>query len=90
MEVTVVSSNSPRLARLHMANSHLNATFTTMEPKILSRTDFEDGSYIETLEPAQGGEMYYRSCYKGMCRYSSDLWQAQIYCHQMTSPSLPE
>jgi hypothetical protein len=73
-----------------MANLHLNATFTTMEPKILSRTDFEDGSYIETLEPVQGGEMYYRSCYKGMRRYSSDLWQAQIYCHQMTSPSLPE
>jgi hypothetical protein len=57
-----------------------------MEPTILSRTDFEDGSYIETLEPAGGGEMYYRTCYKGVCRYSADLFQADIYLHQMTSP----
>jgi len=64
----------------------INAACTTMEPTILSRTDFEDGSYIETLEPAEGGEMYYRTCYKGVCRYSSDLWQAQVYQHQMTSP----
>jgi len=72
-----------------MANSRLSATFTTMEPKILSRTDFDDGSYIEVLEPIGGGEMYYRTCYKGICRYSSDLWQAQVYQHQMTSPDLP-
>jgi len=57
-----------------------------MEPTILSRTDFEDGSYIEVLEPAEGGEMYYRTCYKGVCRYTSDLWQAEIYLHQMTCP----
>ncbi len=56
-----------------------------MEPIVLSKTEFDDGSYIETLEPADGGEMYYRSCYKGMCRYSSDLWQAECYVHQMTS-----
>ena len=61
-----------------------------MEPTVLSRIEFDDGSFIETLEPVDGGEMYYRTCYNGMCRYSSDLWQAQIYCHQMTSPSLPE
>lgn len=58
----------------------------TMEPIVLSKVEFDDGSYIETLEPADGGEMYYRTCYKGMCRYSSDLWQAQVYQHQMTSP----
>ena len=57
-----------------------------MEPTVLSRIEFDDGSFIETLEPANGGEMYYRTCYKGMCRYSSDLWQAQVYQHQMTSP----
>lgn len=55
-----------------------------MEPTILSRTDFEDGSYIETLEPEGAGEIYYRTCYKGVCRYTSDLWQAEIYLHQMT------
>ena len=56
-----------------------------MEPKTLSRTDFEDGSYIDVLEPADGGDMSYRTCYQAMCRYSSDLWQAQVYQHQMTS-----
>jgi hypothetical protein len=56
-----------------------------MEPTILSRTEFDDGSYIDVLEPADGGEMYYRSCFKGICRYSSDLWQAECYAHQMTS-----
>jgi hypothetical protein len=48
------------------------------EPIILGRTDRGDG-YIETLEPAGGGELYYRSCANGYCRYSSDLWQAEIY-----------
>jgi hypothetical protein len=48
------------------------------EPTILGRTDRGDG-YIETLEPAAGGELYYRSCAGDTCRYSSDLWQAEIY-----------
>jgi hypothetical protein len=48
------------------------------EATILGRTDRGDG-YIETLEPAAGGELYYRSCANGYCRYSSDLWQAEIY-----------
>jgi hypothetical protein len=48
------------------------------EPVVISRTD-RDGGFIETLEPADGGELYYRSCAQGMCRYSSDLWQAELY-----------
>ncbi len=48
------------------------------EPILLSRND-RDGGWIETLEPAGGGELYYRSCAKGYCRYSSDLWQAELY-----------
>ena len=48
------------------------------EPMIVSRHDRDEG-YIETLEPAEGGELYYRSCAKGYCRYSSDLWQAELY-----------
>ena len=48
------------------------------QPLVISRTD-RDGGYIETLEPEQGGELYYRSCANGYCRYSSDLWQAEIY-----------
>lgn len=45
-----------------------------------------DGGTIETLEPEGGGELYYRSCAHGICRYSSDLWQAEVYLHQMTAP----
>jgi hypothetical protein len=48
------------------------------EPILLGRTDRGAG-YIDTLEPAGGGELYYRSCANGYCRYSSDLWQAEIY-----------
>jgi hypothetical protein len=47
-------------------------------PEVLSRTD-RDGGWIETLQPADGGELYYRICAHGMCRYSSDLWQAELY-----------
>jgi len=48
------------------------------EPVCVSRHD-RDGGWIETLEPAGGGELYYRSCARGYCRYSSDLWQAELY-----------
>jgi len=86
MVVTAANLNSPKPNKPPTVSSQLNALYTTMEPIVLSRTDFDDGSFIETLEPADGGEMYYRTCYQGMCRYSSDLWQAQVYQHQMTSP----
>jgi hypothetical protein len=48
------------------------------EPVLVSRLDRSSG-WIETLEPSDGGELYYRSCAHGMCRYSSDLWQAELY-----------
>jgi hypothetical protein len=48
------------------------------EPQVLSRHD-RDGGWIETLDPGNGGELYYRSCARGYCRYSSDLWQAELY-----------
>lgn len=48
------------------------------QPKVISRTD-RGGGLIETLEPDGGGELYYRSCVGGICRYSSDLWQAELY-----------
>lgn len=43
--------------------------------------DCGDGVYIETLFEDGSNEPYYRTCSKGgaTCRYSSDLWQAQIY-----------
>jgi hypothetical protein len=51
-------------------------------PEVISRHE-RDGGYIETLEPANGGELYYVSCAKGYCRYSSDLWQAELYLDQL-------
>jgi hypothetical protein len=47
-------------------------------PEVINRSE-RDGGCIETLEPAGGGELYYRSCVGGICRYSSDLWQAELY-----------
>lgn len=48
------------------------------EYKIIGKIERE-GGYIETLEPINGDELYYRSCANGYCRYSSDLWQAELY-----------
>ena len=47
------------------------------EPEVVSRMD-RDGGFIETLD-RPGFELYYRSCVGGICRYSSDLWQAELY-----------
>lgn len=43
--------------------------------------DCGNGIYIETLFEEGSNEPYYRTCSRGgaTCRYSSDLWQAQIY-----------
>jgi len=49
--------------------------------KAISRTE-RDGGFIETLQ-TDSGELYYRSCAAGCCRYSSDLWQAELYLDQM-------
>jgi hypothetical protein len=54
-------------------------------PEVISRDDRE-GGYIETLLPAEKGEVYYRSCVGGVCRYSSDWFQAEIYLNQMLRP----
>jgi hypothetical protein len=54
---------------------------TMFGPEVISRTD-RHGGYIETLMPVRG-EVYYRSCAHGVCRYSSDLWQAEMYLDQM-------
>jgi hypothetical protein len=47
------------------------------DPEVISRMD-RDGGYIETLD-RPGFEIYYRSCAHGYCRYSSDMWQAELY-----------
>lgn len=47
--------------------------------------DCEEGYYIETLYDSRTQEPYFRSCAPGggLCRYSSDLWQAQIYVEHL-------
>lgn len=49
--------------------------------EVLGRME-RDGGYIETLF-REGMEIYYRSCVGGICRYSSDLFQAEIYLDQL-------
>jgi hypothetical protein len=56
------------------------------KPVLVSRLDRSSG-WIETLEPVDGGELYYRSCAGGMCRYSSDLWQAELYLDHLLTHS---
>ena len=53
------------------------------EPKVTSSIEPSPGVMVETLEPADGGELYYRTCIAGTCRYSSDLWQAMLYAEQI-------
>ena len=57
-----------------------------MSANVISRID-RDGGFIETLEPPNRGELYYRSCAHGYCRYSSDLWQAEIYLDHLLAYS---
>lgn len=53
-----------------------------MEPKILSSTSFDDGRCIEQLQDHKGN-LYYRVCGGGYCRYCEDLWMAHVYADQM-------
>jgi hypothetical protein len=59
----------------------LNASFTTMERKVLDRMDRGNGRWIELLDHSFGEEPVYRACGQngGICRYTNDLWQAEIY-----------
>jgi hypothetical protein len=51
----------------------------------IGRIDYDDGFYIETLIDCRLGEPMYRSCTPSgaMCRYSSDLWQAELYLQHL-------
>jgi hypothetical protein len=54
---------------------------TTMERKVLDRMDRGDGHWIELLDHSFGEEPLYRACGQNgaLCRYTNDLWQAEIY-----------
>ena len=51
----------------------------------IGRIDYDDGFYIETLIDSRLGEPMYRSCTPGgaICRYSSDLCQAELYLQHL-------
>ena len=56
-----------------------------MTAQVIQRYDRDNG-LIETLQ-GPGGELYYRSCAHGVCRYSSDLWQAELYLDHLLGRS---
>ena len=59
----------------------LAVSCTTMEREVLDRMDRGNGRWIELLGPGFGEEPVYRACGQNgaICRYTSDLWQAEIY-----------
>jgi hypothetical protein len=48
---------------------------------VLERMDRGDGRWIELLDHSFGEEPVYRACGQNgaICRYTNDLWQAEIY-----------
>lgn len=56
------------------------------EALVVSRWE-RDGGRIEMLEKP-GCELFYRSCAQGICRYSSDRWQAELCLDQLLGLSL--
>jgi hypothetical protein len=49
--------------------------------RISSTISKANGTVIEVLE--DGPHILYRSCKGGLCRYSDDLWMAEIYCEHL-------
>jgi hypothetical protein len=56
-------------------------SFTTMERKVRERMERGEGCWIDVLEVSWGEEPLYRACGQNgaICRYTNDLWQAEIY-----------
>jgi len=69
----------PRRGRLEEGLLHA-VRFTTMERKVLERMERGEGCWIDVLD-TDGGEPLYRACGQNgaICRYTNDLWQAEIY-----------
>jgi hypothetical protein len=79
-EVTNAALDSQKHGRIRGA-LRLDASFTTMERKVLDRMDRGPGRWIELLDHSFGEEPLYRACGQNgaLCRYTNDLWQAEIY-----------
>jgi hypothetical protein len=52
-----------------------------MERKVLDRMNRGNDRWIELLDHSFGEEPMYRACGQNgaICRYTNDLWQAEIY-----------
>jgi hypothetical protein len=72
--------DSLRRVRMGGALPHA-AGCTTMERKVLERMERGQGRWIELLDHSFGEEPVYRACGQNgaICRYTNDLWQAEIY-----------
>jgi hypothetical protein len=79
-EVTNAALGSLRRGKMEVG-LRLVASFTTMERKVLDRMDRGPGRWIELLDHSFGEEPVYRACGQNgaLCRYTNDLWQAEIY-----------
>jgi hypothetical protein len=79
-EVTNAALGSQRQGRIK-DDLPLDASYTTMERKVLDRMDRGEGRWIELLDHSFGEEPLYRACGQNgaLCRYTNDLWQAEIY-----------
>ena len=79
-EVTNAALGSLRRGKME-DGLRLVASFTTMERKVLDRMDRGNGRWIELLDHSFGEEPVYRACGQNgaLCRYTNDLWQAEIY-----------
>jgi len=79
-EATNAASGSLRRGKME-DGLLLVASFTTMERKVLDRMDRGPGRWIELLDHSFGEEPVYRACGQNgaLCRYTNDLWQAEIY-----------
>ena len=77
---TNAALGSPRHGRMGGVLPHA-AGCMTMEREVLDRMDRGEGRWIELLGPGFGEEPVYRACGQNgaICRYTSDLWQAEIY-----------
>lgn len=51
-----------------------------MERKVIERLMRGEDRWIDVLE-TDNGEPLYRACgqHGGLCRYTNDLWQAEVY-----------
>jgi hypothetical protein len=79
-ETTNAALDSQKHGRIR-GGLRLDASFLTMERKVLERMNRGPGRWIELLEHGFGEEPLYRACGQNgaMCRYTNDLWQAEIY-----------